>query len=108
LGDGWLAMAYTDPQKAAAAVATTAVLRVHPARPADEKAAALEQVHLNGFTLRPASSTAAAKTDGIVLKQVLNGSLTHLAIAPGGRNALVLEESENVKLEYVALPEKSS
>lgn len=65
---------------------------------------ALEQVHLQGFSLRStASSPSFAEVDGIRLEQVTNSSLIDLEIDTGRRQPFVLEQTQDIKVEHVAV-----
>lgn len=83
----------------------TAMLQIHPVESADAASGkTLEQVHLKGFTLRPVDPTTGKtnKIDGILFEQVIGGSLTHLKVDPGSRNPIVLKQTKDIALEYVA------
>ncbi|NEQ54678.1 MAG: transcriptional regulator, partial [Leptolyngbya sp. SIO3F4] len=75
-----------------------AVLQVAP-----KHSHALAQVHFTGFTLQPTDTAVIAQLDGIRLEQVVNSSLSNLAIATGLRHPLTLEQTENVKVEQVTV-----
>ncbi|MEM9120061.1 MAG: glycosyltransferase [Cyanobacteria bacterium P01_F01_bin.56] len=82
----------------------TAVLEIHPHNQVASDQS-LKQVHLKGFTLQPAASEALPQTDGISFEQVVGGSLKHVKIAPGSRYPLVLEQAEDIDIEYVTIQE---
>ena len=89
----------------------SAVLQVYPSNsePSNSNNAAakpsLEQVHLKGFTLRPAASDAVKESamDGILFEQVIGGSLTHVRIARGSRKPIVLNQTQDIEVEHVAI-----
>ena len=70
--------------------------------PTDSATTTLEQVHFTGFTLQPADTATIARLDGISLKQVVDSSLSNLAIAPSIRQPFRLDQTNNVKVERVA------
>ncbi|NER79119.1 MAG: glycosyltransferase [Leptolyngbya sp. SIO1D8] len=86
-----------------------AILQIQPTHSADSASTAetLEHIHLQGFSIRAANSPSAQtpEVDGILLKQVMGGSLSHLKIAPGSRNPLVLDQTQDIKMEYVTFQE---
>ncbi|MEO0350348.1 MAG: glycosyltransferase [Cyanobacteria bacterium P01_A01_bin.15] len=75
-------------------------------RPTD--AAALSQIHLSGFTLQPVDAAPAARLDGIGLHQVVNSSVSNLAIAPGLLEPITLEQTENITIEQVTIQERAT
>lgn len=80
----------------------SAVLQVEP-----KHSQALTQIHFTGFTLQPADTATITQLDGIRMEQVVDSSLSNLAIAPGLRNPLILDQTENIKVEHVALQENT-
>ena len=75
-----------------------AVLQVRPAG-----AAILRQVHLSGFTLMSIDMADVAQLDGILMEQVVDSSVSNLAIAPSIRKPLTLDQTDNIRVEHVAI-----
>jgi len=71
-----------------------------------ETADKLQNVRLSGFTLRlvEADETIARESpvDGILIEKLETGAITHLAIEAGTRQPLVMSQSGDIRLEYVA------
>jgi glycosyltransferase Alg8 len=66
----------------------------------------LENVELRGFTLRhirPESSKEAAFPNSIVLEKVAQASLKNLDLDQSSGHALILDKTQDVKVEYVSL-----
>ncbi|HEY9669517.1 MAG TPA: glycosyltransferase [Coleofasciculaceae cyanobacterium] len=81
-----------------------AVLAIRPARSQDK----LQNIQLNGFTLVQAQpKTAADSADGIILEKVMQASITNLNLENSGRHSLVLHQTQDVKIEYVAMKDSS-
>ncbi|NEP62703.1 MAG: glycosyltransferase family 2 protein, partial [Symploca sp. SIO2G7] len=76
----------------------SSILQVQPSR-----SAALDHIHFTGFTLQPTDTAAIARLDGISLQQVVDSSLSNLAIAAGLREPLMLDQTKNIKVEHVAV-----
>ncbi len=74
------------------------VLQVQPNR-----SEALANVHFVGFTLQPTDTAAIARLNGISLQQVVDSSLSNLAIATGLREPLMLKQTNNIKVEHVVV-----
>ena len=86
-----------------------AVLQIRPANSAGPGLKqTLEQVHIKGFTLKPTSDTESVVTevDGILFEQVVHGSLSHLEITPGSREPFVLQQTQDIKVEYMTIQEE--
>jgi glycosyltransferase Alg8 len=70
----------------------------------------VRDVELNGFTLRHAlakSSTQKTPVDSIVLNNVTQAEVKHLRLERSRRHALVLENTEDVTVEYVTIQSSS-
>ena len=81
-----------------------AVLAIRPPRSQDK----LHNIQLNGFTLvQVQPKTAADSADGIVLEKVMQASIKNLNLENSGRHSLVLHQTQNVKVEYVAMKDSS-
>ena len=78
-----------------------AMLHIRPDTAESASEDTLEQVHLNGFTLRPAK--AVAEIDGILFEQVIGGSLSHVRVDFGSRHPIVLKQTQDIEVEYVAV-----
>lgn len=81
-----------------------AVLAIRPPRSQEN----LQNIQLNGFTLvQVQPKTAADSADGIVLEKVMQASIKNLNLENSGRHSLVLHQTQNVKVEYVAMKDSS-
>lgn len=76
-----------------------AVLQVQP-----KQSERLAQVHFAGFTLQAADTAVITRLDGIRMERVMDSSLNNLAIAPSLQEPLLLDQTENITIEYVAMP----
>jgi mannuronan synthase len=87
----------------ATAAGAKSILVIQPAG----NAAALQNVHLKGFTLRPdrteQRSESATTLDGIFLKDVTQASLTNLYLERGGQRGVVLQSTQDVVMEYMTV-----
>ncbi|MEM8612464.1 MAG: hypothetical protein AAGF93_10635, partial [Cyanobacteria bacterium P01_H01_bin.105] len=77
-----------------------AVLQV---RPEALGGATLEQVHFTGFTLQSIDMADVAQLDGILMEQVVDSSVSNLAIASNIREPLTLDQTDNISIEQVAI-----
>jgi glycosyltransferase Alg8 len=74
----------------------------------EAKSASLEDVHLQGFSLRPQFKPNASMPDSISLNYVNQSSLRNLRLEPSDGRSLVLQNTKNVVVEYVALDKNSN
>jgi mannuronan synthase len=74
--------------------AEDAVIAIHP----KDSSSVLENVHLQGFTLR---SQASQTSESIVLKDVHQSSLKNIHLAQGSERGVALQNTQDVVMEYV-------
>ena len=75
-----------------------AVLQMGPPR----STTPLAQVHITGLTLQSVDTADVAQLDGILMRQVVDSSVSNLAIAPNIRTPIALDQTENIRIENVA------
>ncbi|MBD2461922.1 glycosyltransferase [Oscillatoria sp. FACHB-1407] len=83
-----------------------AVMTITPS--AENATSPLENVHLQGFSLRPQFPISGSIPDSILLNQVTQSSLRHLRLEPSDGHSIVLQNTKNVVVEYVALEQSST
>ncbi|MDX2212002.1 MAG: glycosyltransferase [Oculatellaceae cyanobacterium bins.114] len=76
--------------------------------PDPKTALPLEQVHLQGFSLRPQFESGASIPDSIFLNHVTQSSLRNLRLERSAGRSLVLQNTNQVVVEYVSLDQYSN
>lgn len=77
-----------------------AILKVSPAKPSN---ISLENIQVNGFTIRSDESENQPFQKGIVIEQVDRASLKNLDFENTLERAIVLQDTQDVTVEYVAM-----
>lgn len=80
---------------------STVMVQVSPVGSASD--APLEQVHLKGFTLRPATPASSLSAQAISFKNVEGGSVTRLTIAGNNNSPIALEHTQNIRVDYLSV-----
>ncbi len=88
------------------ALVREAILRISPSQNPNT-GDKIHNIQLSGFTIELAESAPSKEFTSIILENVVEAALKNLDLTAGGEQTLILSESEDVTVDYVAMDSSS-